>query len=119
MVLLLPTEPPLAVVVVNRLAVVIVLLFVTPLGFIGLDISEEKNIYSFVTVKPQKKKNPHNIDIFLQHSLESNGTAAAFVTLAVFLGLEHSLAVFSLIVAESIVFCRLKLLGTGAFVVMV
>ncbi len=38
MVLLLPTDPPLAVVVVKRLAVVIVLLFVTPLGLIGLEI---------------------------------------------------------------------------------
>lgn len=41
MVLLLPTEPPpLAVVVLNRFAVVIVLLFVTPLGLIGLEISK-------------------------------------------------------------------------------
>lgn len=53
------------------------------------------------------------------NSLESIGTAAAFVTLAVFFGLGLSLAVFSLIVAESIVFCRLKLLVTAAEVVMV
>ena len=46
MVLLRPTEPPLAAVVVKRFVVVIVLLFVTPLGLIGLGTSAQTDIVS-------------------------------------------------------------------------
>ena len=55
-------------------------------------------------------------------SLGSNGTVpVAFVKLTGFFTgrLGFNLAVFSLIVAESIVFCLLKLLVTAAEVVMV
>lgn len=51
--------------------------------------------------------------------LESSGKAAGLVKLAVFFtGLGFSLAVFSLMVAESIVFCLLKLF-IGADVLLV
>lgn len=55
-----------------------------------------------------------------EYELESKGTAEGFVRLAVFLtGLALSLTVFSLIVAESMVFCLLKLLVTVAELVFI